>query len=209
LLALYDHTCKTVSKIDTQEKKLAITFVTANGAGRTENLLALLEKYGARCTFFLGGDYATRLPHLAASITAAGHETASHSLYHIDMRDAEDERIYAHISMSMELIGEAAGQPVTLFRPPYGFSTYRDQAIAHALGCESIFWTFDSMDGFADQMDIQILKRMLDKSEPGAIILMHVYGQYTLAVLEQYLPRMREQGYEFVTVSELMQCGGR
>ena len=123
------------------------------------------------------------------------------------MRDAEDERIYAHISMSMELIGEAAGQPVTLFRPPYGFSTYRDQAIAHALGCESIFWTFDSMDGFAEQEEEQILRRLMEKSEPGAIILMHIYGQYTLQVLDRYIPAMQEQGYEFVTVTELLQCG--
>lgn len=206
-LALYSEACKTISKIDTQEKKIAITFDTANGEGRTNNLLALLEKYGARCTFFLGGDYATRLPHLAAAITAAGHETASHSMYHIDLRDADDEKIYSHISMSMEVIERSSGQPVTLFRPPSGFSTYRDQAIAHALGCESVFWTFDSMDGFRDQTEDQILRRMLKESEPGAIILMHIYGQYTLQVLDKYLPELQAEGYEFVTVTELLQCG--
>ena len=206
-LALDEADREGIRKIDTQEKKIALTFDTANSPAQTAKLLEVLDKYDVHSTFFLQGDFAAGHPETAAAIVQAGHETGNHSMYHVDMRAATDAAICGQISKANEAIEAATGQPVTLYRPPAGYTSYRDRTIAHALGCQMVLWTFDSMDGFADQYEIQILKRMLEKSEPGAIILMHVYGQYTLAVLEKYLPQMQEQGYEFVTVSELMQCG--
>ncbi len=206
-LALDEANREAVRSIATQEKKIALTFDAANSPAYTAKLLELLERYQVHSTFFLQGDFAAGHPDTAAAIAAAGHELGNHSMYHVDMRTASDAAIYAQIAKASEAIEAAAGQPLTLYRPPAGYTTYRDRTIAHALGLETVLWTFDSMDGFADQQDFQILKRMLDQSEPGAIILMHVYGQYTLEVLSQYLPQMRAQGWEFVTVSELMQCG--
>ena len=208
-LALDEADREGIRKIDTSEKKIALTFDAANSPAQTARLLELLDRYHVRSTFFLQGDFAAGHPETTAAIVQAGHETGNHSMYHVDMRTATDATIYAQISKANEAIEAATGQPVTLYRPPAGYTTYRDRTIAHALGCQMVLWTFDSMDGFADQYEIQILKRMLEKSEPGAIILMHVYGQYTLAVLDQYLPQMQEQGYEFVTVSELMGCAGQ
>ncbi len=205
-LALDEADREAIRKIDTKEKKIALTFDTANSPAQTVKLLELLEEYHVHSTFFLQGDFAAGHPETTAAIVKAGHETGNHSMYHVDMRTATDAAIYGQISKASEAIEAATGQPVTLYRPPAGYTTYRDRTIAHALGCQMVLWTFDSMDGFADQYEIQILKRMLEKSEPGAIILMHVYGQYTLTVLDQYLPQMQEQGYEFVTVSELMAC---
>ncbi|MBR3739010.1 MAG: polysaccharide deacetylase family protein [Clostridia bacterium] len=205
-LALDDADREGIRKIDTQEKKIAITFDAANSPAQTAKLLELLDQYHVHSTFFLQGDFAAGHPETAAAIVQAGHETGNHSMYHVDMRTATDATVYAQISKANEALTAATGQPVTLYRPPAGYTTYRDRTIAHALGLETVLWTFDSMDGFVDQYEIQILNRMLEKSEPGAIVLMHVYGQYTLAVLEQYLPQMQEQGYEFVTVSELMAC---
>lgn len=196
-----------IRKIDTTEKKIALTFDAANAPAYTARILTLLDRYQVRCTFFIQGNYANGHPEAAAAIAQAGHEIGNHSMYHVDMRSASDTAIYNQISKASAAILATAGQTVTLYRPPAGYTTYRDRAIARALGCETVLWTFDSMDGFANQTEKRILQGMLEKSEPGAIILMHVYGENTLAVLEQYLPQMQEQGYEFVTVSELMKCG--
>ena len=196
-----------IRKIDTQEKKIALTFDAANAPAYTLKLLTLLDRYQVRCTFFIQGNYANGHPEAAAAIAQAGHEIGNHSMYHVDMRSASDTAIYNQISKASAAIQAATGQAVTLYRPPAGYTTYRDRTIAHALGYETVLWTFDSMDGFASQTEKRILQGMLEKSEPGAIILMHVYGENTLAVLEKYLPQMQEQGYEFVTVTELMQCG--
>ncbi len=195
-----------VRKIDTAEKKIALTFDAANAPAYTAKILALLDRYQIRCTFFIQGNFANGHPEAAAAIAQAGHEIGNHSMYHIDMRSASDAAIYAQIAKASAAIQAATGQTMTLYRPPAGYTTYRDRVIAHALGCETVLWTFDSMDGFASWTEKRILQGMLEKTEPGAIILMHVYGENTLAVLEKYLPHMLDQGYEFVTVTELMAC---
>ena len=206
LLALDEPERPGVYKVNTKEKKIAITFDTANGPGKTEALLKLLDRYHARCTFFIQGNFAFNHPELVSLIAEKGHEIASHSLNHADMRELEDEQIYYQLTQANEVIEAASGKPVYLYRPPSGYFSYRDRAIAHALGMEMILWTFDSLDGFSQRPQERVSQVMTEKSEPGAIILMHVYGHYTLPVLEEYLPRMEEQGYEFVTVTDLMQC---
>ncbi len=206
-LALDDAERQCVRKIATAEKKIALTFDAANAPAQTAKVLEILEKYSIRCTFFIQGTFASGHPAMAARIAAAGHEIGNHSMYHIDMREATNAAIYGQIAKASEAIEAAVGRPVNLYRPPAGYTTYRDRTIAHALGCETILWTFDSMDGFADQLPQRVLRGMIAKTEPGAIILMHVYGETTLEVLNEYLPCMLEAGYEFVTVSELMQCG--
>lgn len=71
-----------------------------------------------------------------------------------------------------------------------------------------ILWTFDSLDGFADSTRERVINTLYRKSEPGAVILMHTYGRHTISVLKEYVPALQAEGYEFVTVTELMPEGG-
>lgn len=199
------HSC--ISTVECEEKKIAITFDTANGIGRIDTLLQLLEKYGARCTFFLQGKFIENFPEETARIYQAGHELANHSTNHPDMRKISVDKIYREIQTTNDLITQITGKPVRLYRPPSGIHTERDRAVSRALGNEPIFWTFDSLDGFKASSRSQVWLRMTTQSQKGAIILMHIYGQYTVSVLEEYLPMMQAEGYEFVTVSELLSCG--
>ena len=206
LLALDDQR-EGISKVDTQEKKIAITFDSSNGAGKTEELLELLALYNAHCTFFLQGVFVVENPELVSAIDAGGHEIGNHTMNHPDMTAIENEKIYSQLTRANAEIEAVTGKPAVLYRPPSGYYTFRDRAIARALGCEMILWTFDSLDGFKEVSQEQIMSVMWNHSEPGAIILMHVYGRKTLAVLSEYLPMMRAQGYSFVTVSELLRIG--
>lgn len=194
--------------VETTEKKIAITFDSANGLGKLPALLDLLDKLNAKCTFFLQGQFFTSNSEWAAEIHARGHELANHSMHHPDMREVDYRRMYNEITGCNALIEEVTGQPVTLYRPPSGYCTYRDRAIGRALGCETILWTFDSKDGFSESSRAQVWNNMTTQSEPGAIILMHIYGKHTISVLEEYIPMMQAQGYEFVTVTDLMLPGG-
>ena len=203
LLAIDDGT-PGVYKVETNEKKIAITFDSANGIGRTANLLDLLDRYGIKCTFFLQGAYLKNHPQMAKEISDRGHEMANHSMNHPDMRECDDAKIYREIKSCNDLIYEVTGQVVHFYRPPSGWFTYRDRAISRALGCEMIQWTFDSLDGFEESTEATVRNAMARGSEPGAIILMHLYGRYTLQVLEDYIPAMQALGYEFVTVGELL-----
>lgn len=197
-----------VRSVHTQEKKIAITFDSASGLGKLPELLALLDKLDLRCTFFLQGEIIPKHAEWIGEIHRQGHELANHSMYHPNMREIDFGRIHREITRCNELITEITGQPVTLYRPPSGYYSYRDRAIGRALGCEMILWTFDSLDGFAEVSRERVWHVMTTKSEPGAIILMHIYGRHTLSVLEEYVPLMRQQGYEFVTVTDLMTPSG-
>lgn len=210
LLALDDGT-PGICQADTDEKVMAITFDSAIGEGRTLALLDLLDQYGVKCTFFLQGAFVQRHPDTARLIVQRGHEIASHSMNHPEMRDIDDEKILRDLRECNETVEQVTGQRVRFYRPPSGYYTYRDRAISRALGCEMILWTFDSLDGtFPDReganayTQLDIARAMQRGTQPGAIVLMHVYGRYTIQALEEYLPAMQAEGYRFVTVSELL-----
>lgn len=204
LLAADDPNSEGLRRVETTEKKIAITFDSANGLGRLPALLDALDKLGAKCTFFLQGEFFTSNSEWAAEIYKRGHELANHSMHHPDMREVDFSRMYREITNCNALIEEVTGQPVTLYRAPGGYCSYRDRAIGRALGVESILWTFDSKDGFEGTSRATVMNIMKNNSEPGAIILMHIYGKHTISVLEEYIPMMQAQGYEFVTVSDLL-----
>ena len=190
----------------TDQMKIAITFDAAYAPGRLKDLLNVLDKYGAKCTFFLQGDFVSGYPDSTAEIHRRGHELGNHTMHHPDdMREIGDEQIYWEISQCNKAIEAVTGLPVALYRPPSGYYSYRDRGIARGLGCEMILWTFDSMDGFLETSTREtVWNTLIRNTEPGAIILMHVYGYYTPEVLDQYLPLMQARGYEFVTVSQLL-----
>ena len=194
--------------VETDEKKIAITFDTAGGLGQIPTLLDTLDELNIRCTFFLQGEIIRKHGDWIGEIHSRGHELANHSLLHPDMREASNATIYQEITRCNALIEGITGEPVTLYRPPSGYYTYRDRAIGRALGCEMILWTFDSLDGFADSTRERVINTLYRKSEPGAVILMHTYGRHTISVLKEYVPALQAEGYEFVTVTELMPEGG-
>lgn len=194
--------------VETDEKKIAITFDTAGGLGQIPALLDTLDELGIKCTFFLQGEIILKHEEWIREIHARGHELANHSMLHPDMREASNLTIYKEITRCNELIEGITGEPVTLYRPPSGYYTYRDRAIGRALGCEMILWTFDSLDGFYDSTRERVINNLNKRSEPGAVILMHTYGRHTISVLEEYVPAMQAQGYEFMTVTQIMPEGG-
>lgn len=199
------HSC--IARVDCEEKLIAITFDSANGVGKLYRLLDLLDRYDAKCTFFLQGQYVRLFPDDVVEIDRRGHELANHSTNHPDMREIKENRIYSEIKTTNDLMEELIGKPIRLYRPPAGYHTERDRAISRGLGDEPIFWTFDSKDGFKESSFETVRRRMYNETVNGSIILMHIYGQHTLGVLDEYIPAMQAQGYRFVTVSELLASG--
>lgn len=207
LLAVETRPGYSIVRVDREDKKIAITFDAANAASKTAEILDVLDKHGAKCTFFVIGRYVVNHPDLVREIEARGHEVAGHSWDHPDMPSLNNDQILTDFSKISEAFMEVLGHDVTLYRPPSGYSSQRDRAIARALGQEVIKWTVDSRDGFQDTTLNTVIKRVQNNVKSGDIVLMHVYGQHTIAALETLLPWYMEQGYEFVTVSELLLSG--
>jgi len=196
-----------IVRVDRDDLKIAITFDAANAASKTAEIMDVLDKYGAKCTFFVIGRYVVNNPDLVREIEARGHELAGHSWDHPDMPSLSNDQILTDFSKISEAFIEVLGHDVTLYRPPSGYSSQRDRAIARALGQEVIKWTVDSRDGFSDTSLNTVIKRVQNNVRSGDIVLMHVYGKHTIAALETLLPWYIEQGYSFVTVSDLLLQG--
>ena len=207
LLAIETRPGYSITQVDRDDKKISFTFSAANGAAKTAEILDLLDKYNAKCTFFVIGRYVLNNPELTREIEARGHEVAGHSWDHPDMPSLDNDRVLKDFTRISEAFVETLGHDVRLYRPPSGYSSHRDRAIARALGLEVIKWTIDSRDGFEDTTLGAAVQRVKNKAGSGAIVLMHVYGKHTLAALETLLPWYSDQGYEFVTVSDLLLKG--
>ncbi len=207
LLAAETRPGYSITRVEREDKKLAITFDSANAASKTLKILDLLDQYGAKCTFFLQGTFIKTNPEVTQEIEARGHEVASHSYGHPDMPSLTNDQILRDFEKNSAVFQEVLGHEPALYRPPSGYSSQRDRAIARALGQEVIKWTIDSRDGFQDSSLNTVVKRVENNARSGDIILMHVYGKHTIAALETLLPYYAEQGYAFVTVSELLLDG--
>lgn len=194
-------------QVATSEKKLAFTFDAANAAANTLEILDILEQYDAHATFFVIGKFAVANPDVCKEIVARGHELASHSYEHLEMVGAPVEKAYESVRKTDALLRTFNGDTRVLYRPPSGRSTFRDRAIARGLNSEVILWSIDSGDGFSYVTENGVQTRIKNNLYNGGIVLMHVYGRYTRQALKVLLPYYAEQGYRFVTVSELLLTG--
>ncbi len=192
-----------IYSVETPDKKVAITFNCAWGGEDIPEILALLEKYGAKATFFVLGQWAVDNPNCVAAISAAGHEIGNHSNTHPDMAKLSPDKIKAELSRCDGHILAAGGEKPALFRAPSG--SYSDTLIKTAMeeGYIPIQWDIDSRDwkGYSEEKMVAAVTKHTQK---GSIILFHTGKETTLAALPHILENLSNAGYEFVTVGELI-----
>jgi peptidoglycan/xylan/chitin deacetylase (PgdA/CDA1 family) len=191
------------------EKKVALTFDDGPDTKYTAQILDILKQNHIAATFFVTGEHATAHKEVLKRIAEAGHEIGNHSWDHVDLTKLDDVQLKEEIDRTDEAIKNVAGRTPSLFRPPYGALSkpvvdYTEKS--HKL----IAWSVDTRDwqGLAPEKMLQIVKKEL---KPGAIILQHSAGgkngnlSNTVRALPQLVIYLKEQGYRFVTVSELLQ----
>ena len=195
-----------VYAVETEEKTVALTFNCAWDETDLDELLAILKEYDARCTFFVVGEFAQRLPEAVRKIYNAGHEIGNHSMAHKDPVKMDYAALLSDINACNELLFSLTGQPVTLYRAPSGSYDDDTVAAAQALGMTAIQWDADSVD-WKDKTPEEIRERMLKKIGPGSIALFHAGKENTVAALPQILKTLQGEGYSFRTVTDLLPEG--
>ena len=192
-----------IYSVDTQEKKVAITFNCAWDDKDIDTLLQILEGYNAKCTFFVVGQWCETYPESVKKLAGAGHEVMSHSDTHADMTQISNEQIQAEIQNSCDKIQAVTGVRPTLFRVPSGsYNSEVVRAIRDA-GLECIQWNIDSIDWKKPGAET-IVERVMGKVGNGSIVLFHSGAPDTPTALPQILGQLQKKGYEFVTVSSLI-----
>ncbi|HEY8774244.1 MAG TPA: polysaccharide deacetylase family protein [Gaiellaceae bacterium] len=198
-------------------RQIAFTF-DDGPSGSTLPVLDVLEAHGARGTFFAVGEWVIRLPEVVRETAARGHELGNHTWKHFNADVETDvERWRAEIQRTSEAIERETGQAPRLFRPPYGANPCRLARVAAACGLNAtILWTVQSTDWQGNDEHERIETDVVEQAHAGAIVLHHDgwapsdeknHGSPqngTLKALPRILERLGNDGYRFVTVSELL-----
>ena len=189
--------------VDTNEKKVAISFDAAWGSDYTEKLLSILEKYNVKTTFFLVAFWIDKYPDMVKRIDECGHEIGNHSAKHPNMSQLSEERIKEELTITSNKIVEITGKKDVLFRPPFGDYNNRVIKTAKTLGYYVIQWDVDSLD-YKDYGAKAIIDRVLNRVKEGSIVLFHNNATYTAEALPLILESLQNSGYQIVPISELI-----
>lgn len=195
----------------TADKVVALTFDDGPSTRYVDDVLAHLDRYDAKGTFFVIGVVAGEQPQALRRLVAAGHEIGNHTYTHPRLVGVSVERVGAEVERTDAVIRAAGFQGPILFRPPYCKKLLSAPYYLWRHGRTSVTWDLepDSMESLAgDPKDMT--RYVTANVRPGSIILLHPWskdGAASRRALPLILKALAAKGYRFVTVSELLQRG--
>ena len=188
-------------------KRIALTFDDGPHLGITPKILKILEEYNVKATFFVIGVNAKNYPKQLSMIHDAGHEIGNHTYSHSVLKSMSREEIKKEISDTKDIIFKLTGSVPSVMRPPCGLYDKTLLEVAKEENLKVVLWAIDTHD-WAHSSSANMVRNITKNSKDGDIILFHDYvsGEYnTPETLKIIIPRLLKMGYEFVTVSELLQ----
>lgn len=185
------------------DKMVAFTFDDGPYTPNAIKFMEILEKYNAKGTFYILGSRIEGQEQTLRDLLNQGHQIAIHSYEHLDFNMLTVQQITDQIEKAAALIDKAAGYPSDYYvRTPYGNLTQDKKSV---LPYTFTNWSVDSEDWrFRDAAKICDLT--LSTVTDGSIVLMHELYDETLESLECILPQLQKEGYQFVTVKELLEA---
>ena len=192
-----------IYSVKTEEKKIAITFDAAWSADDTDELIEIMEKFDAHCTFFAVGDWLDKNPKEAKRLFDAGNEIANHSNTHPAFSKLSKDEVKEEIAACNAKIKAITGKGNKLVRAPSGDYDNKSVEAAEELNMKMIQWSIDSLD-WKKLSSEEMTARLVSRAENGAIMLFHNGVKNTPSAFCEVLKKLTDEGYSFVTVSELI-----
>ena len=189
--------------VQRDEKLVALSFDAAWGNEDTRTLIDILGQYGVNATFFVVGDWVDKYPESVRALAEAGNEVMNHSSSHAHFSALSTNEITSDITACNDKIEAVTGVRPTLVRCPYG--EYDDHVIraVNALGMTAVQWDVDSLDWKGIPAG-QITRRVLDRIQPGSIVLFHNAAEHTPEALPAILDALIGEGYQIVPISAIL-----
>ena len=192
-----------IYSVNTEENKLALTINCAWNAEDIDLILEVLSKNNVKATFFVVGNWANKFPDSVKKIQDSGNEIANHSNTHPHVNNLNYNENIEEINKCSDIVKSITGNSSTLYRGPYG--EYNDTVVKAAIDSKHtmIQWSIDTLDynGLSGE---EMWDRIEPKLEKGSIILMHNGTENTALSLDMIIKKIKEKGYELVTVSDLI-----
>jgi len=195
-------TTKHIGKIDPNKPIVALTFDDGPSI-HTSRILDTLQKYGGRVSFFVMGN---KVAEHKTRILRALHmecEIICHAWDHPDLTKLSGRAIKKQLFDTIAAIAKVTGTVSLMFRPPYGYTNTKVEKIAKKLGLAIVKWSIDPSDWKVKDADAVYASIMVTVKD-GDIVLCHDLHESTAAAMNRVIPDLIEQGYQLVTVSELL-----
>lgn len=210
----------TVVACSTSQKIVGLTF-DDGPSEYTPQILAVLNRYRVKATFFLLGKNVAAHPDTARAILQGGHAVGNHTFSHPRLSEINPLQVISELRQCQKTIQEVVGTKTRTMRPPQGAQSLSSFLITRMMGYTTVHWSASGDDWQGDPA-IVVAERVLRKVKPGAIILLHdgleplaVNGdpEYqrlrdrapTIAALERIIQQLQGEGYRFATVPQLLQ----
>lgn len=181
-------------------KQIALTFDDGPHPYYTEQLLDGLKERGVRVTFFVTGEHASLHPDIIKRMQEEGHVIGNHTYSHMQLRQDNRETFKKEIQQTNQVLKELTGEDVVYVRPPYGSW---DKELEKEVNMIPVLWSVDPLDWCTE--DVQtVVRRVKEKVKDNSIILLHDYFDTSVTAALQIVDELLEEGYEFVTVEEML-----
>ena len=191
------------SELEQEEElppRVALTFDDGPHRIYTKNLLDGLRERGVKATFFVVGENIPGNEDLIRQMEADGHLIGNHTYDHADISKLSDEENCRELQKTSDLVKEITGHGTAYVRPPFG--NWKD-----TMDCRvtmiSVKWTIDTLDWKSKNVT-EIIGKVMQQISDHDIILMHDYYETSVEAALQIVDRLQEEGYEFVTVEDLI-----
>ncbi len=185
---------------------IALTYDDGPNKNFTPRLIKVLREHDAPATFFWLGEQVEYYPDVARYVIEMGFEIGNHSFDHANLAKRSIPEIKEQIRSTRQTIQDTVGITPRLFRPPYGAVNRTLRGVAAEFDLDVIMWSLDTEDWRTSCTKEKIVNRVKENIRPGDIILMHDRNTRTIEATAELIPYLRNQGYRFVTVSQLLQA---
>ena len=192
---------------DTSRKVLYLTFDAGYENGCTEKILDVLKEQQVPAAFFLVGNYLEKNADLVRRMVEEGHIVGNHTMHHYDMSKLSTKEAFSKELTDLEnLYRQVTGQEIPkYYRPPQGIYSQENLKMAQELGYRTVFWSLAYVDWLSDAQPSrqEALGKLLPRTHPGAVVLLHSTSKTNAEVLEELIENWKAEGYVFGTVEEL------
>jgi peptidoglycan/xylan/chitin deacetylase (PgdA/CDA1 family) len=198
-------TLKSINHLHPRHKYIALTL--DDGYNFQPTLLDLLKQYDVHCTTFLVGSWAAANKADVQAMKDAGFEIANHSWSHPFLTRLSSTQVAAELTKTQRVLTSITGNQAPYLRPPFGDTNPSVKATAASLGYRIVMWDRTFGDSGRGATPAKLYSNVVYSGggvQPGDVILCHWGSKPSYEALKKILPDLRAQGFEFVTISELI-----